>query len=52
VVHRHDDVKVAAVNTMNRRGKMKRVGRSASKGRKSNWKKAIVTLAEGEINII
>jgi large subunit ribosomal protein L23 len=46
------DVKVAAVNTMNRRGKMKRVGRSASKGRKSNWKKAIVTLAEGEINII
>ena len=46
------DVKVASVNTMNRKGKMKRVGRSQKKGRKANWKKAVVTLAEGEINII
>jgi len=46
------DVKVAAVNTMNRKGKKKRVGRSMKQGRKANWKKAIVTLAEGEINII
>jgi len=46
------DVKVASVNTMNRKGKAKRVGRSLKKGRKADWKKAVVTLAEGEINII
>jgi large subunit ribosomal protein L23 len=45
-------VKVASVNTMNRKGKSKRVGRSLKKGRKADWKKAVVTLAEGEINII
>jgi large subunit ribosomal protein L23 len=39
-------VKVEAVRTMNRQGKMKRLGRSV--GRRSAWKKAYVTLAEGQ----
>ena len=37
--------KVEAVNTMIVRGKSKRMGRFS--GRRANWKKAIVTLAEG-----
>jgi len=40
------DTRVLSVNTMIVRGKNKRVGRFS--GRRSNWKKAIVTLAEGE----
>jgi large subunit ribosomal protein L23 len=39
-------VKVKAVRTMNLTGKRKRVGRFW--GWKSDWKKAIVTLREGE----
>lgn len=39
------DVKVANVNTALIAGKMKRVGRQS--GKRSNWKKAYVTLAEG-----
>jgi len=39
------DVKVTDVTTMIVRGKHKRVGKSF--GRRSNWKKAVVTLAEG-----
>ncbi len=39
-------VKVAAVNTMRYEGKMKRMGRH--QGRRSDWKKAIVTLKPGE----
>jgi large subunit ribosomal protein L23 len=39
--------KVAAVNTCNYRGKKKRE-RRADFGRTSHWKKAIVTLKEGE----
>lgn len=39
-------VKVMGVNTMIMAGKPKRVGRYL--GRSSAWKKAIVTLAEGE----
>lgn len=35
-------VDVAAVNTMNMKGKVKRMGRT--QGRRKNWKKAIVTL--------
>ena len=46
------DVKVESVNVMNRLGKLKRAGRSPQKGRRANWKKAIVTLAEGDIDII
>lgn len=39
-------VKVAKVNVLNVRGKMKRLGRFA--GRRSDWKKAFVTLKPGE----
>lgn len=40
------DVKVEGVNTLIQRGKIKRVGRNQMKRR--NWKKAIVTLREGD----
>lgn len=39
------DVKVDTVNTVLVAGKVKRVGRNF--GKRSNWKKAYVTLAEG-----
>ena len=39
------DVKVKGVNTVLMAGKVKRVGRNF--GKRSNWKKAYVTLAEG-----
>ena len=39
-------VKVANVNTMNRKGKRKRFG--LTMGQRKNTKRAIVTLAEGE----
>jgi len=39
------DVKVKSVNTMQFRGKVKRVGQSL--GQRCNWKKAYVTLEEG-----
>lgn len=39
------DVKVAAVNTINMNGKKKRFGQRA--GKRSDWKKAIVTLETG-----
>jgi large subunit ribosomal protein L23 len=39
-------VKVTGVWTSNQRGKEKRVGRTV--GRRPNWKKAIVTLREGD----
>ena len=42
-------VKVAKVNTMNVRGKKKRMGRY--EGYTPSWKKAIVTLAEGSKTI-
>ena len=41
-------VKVKDVKTANMHGKQKRVGKSV--GFTSDWKKAYVTLAEGEIN--
>ena len=39
------DVKVKSVNTIQFRGKMKRVGYNF--GQRNNWKKAYVTLEEG-----
>ena len=39
-------VKVSRVNVVNIRGKMKRLGRFV--GKRSDWKKAFVTLKEGE----
>ena len=45
------DVKVANVNTLNRKGKTKRGRRSAVRSKLPDTKRAIVTLAEGEIEI-
>ncbi len=39
-------VKVSSVRTMNMRGKVKRLGRFS--GKRADWKKAIVTLGEGD----
>jgi large subunit ribosomal protein L23 len=39
-------VRVLAVRTVNMQGKKKRLGRFL--GRRSNWKKAVVTMAPGE----
>ncbi len=39
-------VKVERVRTMNQQGKLRRQGRH--EGRKADWKKAYVTLAEGQ----
>ena len=44
-------VKVASVNIINCLGKKKRAGRSPIVGKKADWKKAIVTLAEGTIEL-
>lgn len=40
------DVRVSSVNTLNRRGKVKR--RGWTKGKRADEKRAIVTLAEGD----
>lgn len=42
------DVKVKDVKTVSMRGKQKRVGKTV--GFTNDWKKAYVTLSEGEIN--
>ncbi len=39
-------VKVTSVNTLNQRGKFRRMGRSH--GKLNNWKKAVVTLKAGD----
>ena len=41
-------VKVTAVNTLNVSGKDKRLGMRGAPGRTKNWKKAVVTLSEGQ----
>lgn len=45
------EVEVADVNTMNMLGKMKRM-RSARAGKRPDWKKAIVTLRKGTIELL
>jgi large subunit ribosomal protein L23 len=47
-----EGVKVKSVNVMNYSGKPKRVGRSLRMGRRADWKKAVVTLSKGSIDII
>lgn len=42
-------VKVSRVNTLVQRGKIKRFGQNV--GRTKSWKKAVVTLKEGKIEI-
>lgn len=44
------DVKVKDVKTVSMRGKQKRVGKTV--GFTKDWKKAYVTLSEGEINFV
>ena len=44
-------VKVKSVNVMNCQGKAKRAGRSMKMGRRPDWKKAVVSLAEGSIDL-
>lgn len=46
------NVKVKSVNTTNYTGKPKRAGRSMKMGKRADWKKAVVTLSEGSIEII
>ena len=46
------EVKVKSVNIMNYQGKPKRAHRSFTKGRRANWKKAVVTLSEGTIDLV
>jgi large subunit ribosomal protein L23 len=45
------DVKVAKVNTLNRKGKNKRSRKSATTSKLPDTKRAIVTLSEGEIEL-
>ncbi len=45
-IEQYFGVKVVQVRTMNYRGKIKRMGRFS--GKRADWKKAVVTLAEGE----
>ncbi|UDQ97580.1 50S ribosomal protein L23 [Lentisphaerota bacterium WC36G] len=47
-----DGVKVKSVNVMNYTGKPKRAGRSLKMGKRADWKKAIVTLASGNIDVL
>jgi len=48
VEHMWPEVKVVAVNTMNYQGKQRSSARRRIVGRRANWKKAIVTLREGD----
>ena len=47
-----DGVKVKSVNVMNYKGKPKRAGRSMKVGKRADWKKAVVTLSEGTIDVL
>ena len=44
-------VKVKSVNMLNYKGKPKRSGRSPLPSRRADWKKAVVSLAEGSIDL-
>jgi large subunit ribosomal protein L23 len=46
-IEEHFQVTVTSVNTMNYEGKRKRM-RTAKYGKRSDWKRAIVTLKEGD----
>ena len=45
------DVKVMKVNTLNRKGKRMRNRRSFTYGRRADTKRAIITLADGSIDL-
>ena len=44
-------VKVKSVNIIHCKGKMKRAGRSPRPGKRPDWKKAVISLAEGSIDL-
>ena len=44
-------VKVKSVNILNCKGKPKRSGRSPIPGKRPDWKKAVISLAEGSIDL-
>ncbi|MFA6814766.1 MAG: 50S ribosomal protein L23 [Lentisphaeria bacterium] len=46
-----DEVKVSSVNTMNVLGKSKRM-RNSRMGKRADWKKAVVTLSSGSIELL
>lgn len=46
-----EEVTVSSVNVMNYAGKKKRM-RSARMGKRPDWKKAVVTLSEGKIELL
>lgn len=46
------NVKVKSVNIMNYKGKPKRAAKSYKMGRRADWKKAVVTLSEGSIDVL
>lgn len=49
----YPDIKITGVNTINYRGKRSAITGRRRPGHKPNWKKAIVTLREGDtINLI
>ena len=47
-VYETQGIKVVAVNTIRVRGKVRRTARRGVSGRTADWKKAIVTLQEGQ----
>ncbi len=47
----YEGVKVKSVNIMNYKGKLKRMGRRPIAGYRASWKKAVVTLSEGTIEL-
>lgn len=52
-IERAFNVKVVKVNTVLMKGKLKRLRMGQPEGRRADWKKAVVTLAEGQsINLI
>lgn len=46
------NVEVKSVNVMNYKGKPKRAARSQKSGYRADWKKAVITLSKGSIDII
>ncbi|HNZ49238.1 MAG TPA: 50S ribosomal protein L23 [Candidatus Hydrogenedentes bacterium] len=47
-MYRKEEIKVVAVRTMNCRGKSRRQFGTRLSGRRAHWKKAIVTLRDGD----
>lgn len=48
----YPEVKVKSVNVMNYTGKLRRTGKTQHMGSRPDWKKAIVTLKQGTIELM